>query len=341
LGKRAFSSRPNFQDAHYTRTVKAAQLVAPQTFRFCDVPPPVPVDGQVLVRMDYLAVCGSDLKFYDRQLPESMYPLAPGRPCHECVATIEDSTVASFVRGQRVIALPHSGALLEYAAVPADLLVSLPESDVDPALWVLCQPMGTVLYALDRIGSVLGKRVVVVGAGPIGLCFTDLLVRLGARQVIVTDVHRYRLDVACRLGATDVVDASREDVRARVAALTDGQMADVAIEACGLRETYQQVFDVLRKLGTAVIFGVPHLEDSFALDWEAAYRKLPNIIVTNSSQAGERTSWVETCVDLVAQGRLDPSYLLTHRFGWDEIPRAFDVASTQKHQALKCVIRVH
>lgn len=321
--------------------MKAVQLVGPQQLRFVDVPPPTLAPGQVLVRMDYLAVCGSDLKFYDRTLPAATYPLSPGRPCHECVGTIVESTVPQLSAGQRVIALPHTGALVECAVVPADLIVPLPDNpDVDPALWVLCQPMGTVMYAMRRIGDVQGKRVVVVGAGPIGLCFTDLLARHGAAQIIVTDVEPYRLDVACRVGATHVVDAAHEDVAGRVRELTDGALADVTIEACGLRETYHQAFATVRKLGTVVIFGVPHLEDSFEFDWGAAYAKLPTIIVTNSSQAGERTGWVAMCADLVAQGRLDLSYLLTHRFGWDDIPEAFDVYSTKKHRALKGVISV-
>src|SRR5262249_15921455 len=145
--------------------------------------------GEVIVRMDYLALCGSDMKFYDRHLPASQYPLPVGRPCHEYAATVEASSVPEFNRGQRVIALTPTGGLVESRAVAGDLLVPLPETAMDPALWVLCQPMGTVLYVMQRIGSVIGKRVVVVGQGPIGLCFTDLLVRHGAAQVIVTDVH--------------------------------------------------------------------------------------------------------------------------------------------------------
>jgi L-iditol 2-dehydrogenase len=316
------------------------QLVAPQELRFVDVPEPPVAKGEVLVRMEYLAVCGSDLKFYDRDLPHTSYPLPPGRPCHECVGTIEFSSVPDFQPGQRVIALVRSGGLVERAAVPADSLVPLPEADVDPALWVLCQPMGTVMYAVERLGSVLGKRVVVVGAGPIGLCFTDLLVRAGARQVIVTDVHDYRLEVARRLGATDVIHAGREDVRQRVTEITAGAMADVSIEACGLRATYHQVFDVLRVQGTVIIFGIPHLEDVMPFDWAAAYSKLPTIVVTNSAAAGERGEFVARCVDLVAQGRLDLSYLATHRFSWQEIPQAFDVYATQKDRALKGIIAV-
>jgi threonine dehydrogenase-like Zn-dependent dehydrogenase len=321
--------------------MRAVQLVAPREFRFLDVPEPRVAPGEVLVRMEYLAVCGSDLKFYDRDLPLDSYPLPPGRPCHECVGTIEESTVPEFKPGQRVIALVRSGGLVERAAVPVDSLVPLPDdSDVDPGLWVLCQPMGTVMYAVDRIGSVLGKCVVVVGAGPIGLCFADLLVRAGATQVIVTDVHDYRLDVARRLGATHVINAAREDVPTRVAEITGGAMADVSIEACGLRETYHQIFDVLRVQGTAIVFGIPHLEDVIPFDWSAAYSKLPNIVVTNSAAAGERGRFVAVCVDLVAQGRLDLSYLATQHFGWDEIPEAFEVYANQKDRALKGIIAV-
>jgi 2-desacetyl-2-hydroxyethyl bacteriochlorophyllide A dehydrogenase len=320
--------------------MKAVQLVAPQELRFVDVPEPSVASSEVLVRMEYLAVCGSDLKFYERDLPPDSYPLPPGRPCHECVGTVEASTVPEFTPGQRVIALVRSGGLVERAVVPANSLVALPEADVDPALWVLCQPMGTVMYAVERLGSVMGKRVVVVGAGPIGLCFTDLLVRAGASQVIVTDVHDYRLDVARRLGATDVINASREDVRQRVAEVTGGAMADVSIEACGLRETYHQVFDVLRVQGTVIIFGIPHLEDVIPFNWSAAYSKLPNIVVTNSAAAGERGRCVEAAVDLVARGRLDLSYLATHRFEWDQIPQAFEMYASEKGHTLKGIIAV-
>jgi len=323
------------------RTMRAVQLVAPQELRFVDIPAPTVAQGEVLVRLEYLAVCGSDLKFYDRNLPPDSYPFPPGRPCHECVGTVEHSSVPEFKPGQRVIALVRSGGLVERAAVSADELVPLPDvDDVDPALWVLCQPMGTVLYAVDRLGSVVGKRVVVVGAGPIGLCFTDLLVRAGASQVIVTDVHEYRLEVAKRLGATHVINARNNDVRQRVAEITAGAMADVSIEACGLRETYHQVFNVLRQQGTVIIFGIPHLEDVMHFDWSAAYSRLPTIIVTNSAAAGERGRYVAAAVEMVAQHRLDLSYLVTHRFGWDEIPEAFDVYATHKDRSLKGIIAV-
>lgn len=321
--------------------MKAVQLVGPQRLEYVEIEHPRPKPGEALVRMEYLAVCGSDLKFYDRTLTEADYPLPPGRPCHECVAIVEDPNGSAWQQGQRVLVLTHgTGGLVECAAAAADMLVALPEVDIDPTLWVLCQPMGTVFYAMKRLGNVLGKRVFVAGQGPIGLAFTDLLVRQGARQVIVSDVHDYRLEVARKLGATATIHARQEDVAGRVRELTDGAMADISIEACGLAETYHQVFDALRMLGTVVVFGVPHLEDTFQFDWGSAYSKLPNIIVTNSARAGERVESVAECVDLVAQRRLDLSYLLSHRFGWGEIPRAFQMYSQKTEGCLKGVISV-
>jgi len=293
-----------------------------------------------MVRMEYLALCGSDLRFYDRTLSAERYPLKVGSPCHECVGTVEESTDPALPSGQRVIAVTSQGALVEYAAVSSDLLVPVPDGAKDPSLWVLCQPVGTVIYALQRLGSVYGKRVAVVGQGPIGLAFTDLLVRNGAREVYATDVNDDRLAVARGLGAIHTINVNRENPVERIAELTHGEMVDIGIEACGLSSTYHQVFSVLRKLGTVVIFGMPHVEDVFAFDWSMAYSKLPTILVTNSAAAGERVEYVSRCVDLVAEGRLDLSYLVSHRFSWSDIPQAFSMYSTRTDRSLKGIITV-
>jgi threonine dehydrogenase-like Zn-dependent dehydrogenase len=99
------------------------------------------------------------------------------------VGTVVESTVPQFAAGQGVIALPHTGALVECAAVPADLIVPLPDNPhVDLALWVLCQPTCTGMYAMQRIGDVQGKRVVVVGAGPIACASPTCWCATGQRR---------------------------------------------------------------------------------------------------------------------------------------------------------------
>ncbi|HWO73322.1 MAG TPA: zinc-binding dehydrogenase [Dehalococcoidia bacterium] len=318
--------------------MRAARLVGPRRFEFEDVPMPTPQAGEVLVKMEYLSVCGSDLRTYDRVFPEEEYPLRLGAPCHECAGVVEESRDERFRPGQRVIAL-QAGGLFEYAAVPGSRIVPVPDRG-DPALWVLCQPVGTVLYATQQIGTLLGKRVVVLGQGPIGLTFTDLLARGGARQVIAVDLLDYRLDMATKLGATHTLNPSRVNVVEAVTEITRGALADVAIEACGRPETCQQVFDVLRQEGTAIIFGIAHDEDVFAFDWTAMTNKLPRMIVTNSARSGNMPEAVATTVDLVDQGRLSVGHLLTHRMSWRDVGKAYETYSNKLDNSLKVVMTV-
>ena len=316
--------------------MKAARLVGPRRFEFEDAPMPSVNEGEVLIKMEYFSVCGSDLRMYDRVLPEEEYPLRLGAPCHEAVGIVQESRDARLKAGQRVIAL-QPGGLLEYATIPARNAVPVPDS-ADPAAWILCQPVGTVLYSAQQAGSMLGKRVVVLGQGPIGLSFTDFAARAGARQVIVSDLLDYRLDWAKKRGATHTVNATRDSIVEAVQEITGGEMADIAIEACGRPETCHQVFDVLRLQGTALIFGISHDEDVFQFDWNAMANKLPNIIVTNSARTGHMPDTVATTVDLVNQGRLDLSHLLTHRMGWEDVGKAYETYSSKLENSLKVVM---
>ncbi|HLG10408.1 MAG TPA: zinc-binding dehydrogenase [Dehalococcoidia bacterium] len=316
--------------------MKAARLVGPRQFQFEDAPMPSLNAGEVLVRMEYFSVCGSDLRMYDRVFPEEEYPMRLGAPCHECVGIVEQSRDDRLNPGQRVIAL-QAGGLLEYAAVPARNAVPVPDVG-DPALWVLCQPVGTVLYATQQIGTILGKRVVILGQGPIGLSFTDFVARGGARQVIVADLHDYRLEVAKSLGATHTLNAARDNVLEAVKEITGGQMADIAIEAAGRPETAHQVFDALRMHGTAIIFGIAHDEDVFPFDWNAMTSKLPRMIVTNSARSGDMPDTVAATVDLVQQGRLSLDHLMTHRMAWQDVGKAYEVYSGKLDNSLKIVM---
>lgn len=319
--------------------MKAAQLVSPREFDILDVPMPSPQAGEVLVRMEHLSVCGSDLRTYDRALGEKDYPLAIGVPCHECLGVVEEARDDSLKPGQRVVAVAPSGGLVEYMALPAGLCVPVPDA-VDPAVWVLCQPAGTVIYAVQQMGSVLGRTVVILGQGPIGVMFTDLIARAGATKVIVTDLHDYRLEVAKRVGATHTINASRENVMEAVAEITHGALADIAVEACGRPEAAHQAFQAIKQQGLAIIFGMAHSEDAFMFNWHEMYMKLPRMIVTNSARSGNRVDVVRTCVDLVAQGRLDFSYLVTHRLGFHELQQAYDLYSAKTHSAMKVVVSV-
>jgi len=321
--------------------MRAARLVGPRRFEILsDAVTPAPKPGEVLVRMEHVSICGSDLLTYDRVLPEEQYPLRIGAPCHECFGTVEESYDDNIKKGQKVVALSYTGGLVEYTTLPGNRCVPVPVDNIeDPSLWVLCQPVGTVIYAVQQMGSVLGKKVAILGQGPIGLAFTDLVSRAGASRVIVTDVVDHRLEVAKSIGATHTVNAARENVIETINELTGGG-ADVVVEACGLPETANQVFNVLRVKGQAVIFGMPHGDPVFPFEWAVMYNRLPNIIVTNSARGGDIVPAVHTCVDLVGQGKLDMSYMVSHRLPLTDVGRAYELFSGRKENAVKVLISI-
>ena len=320
--------------------MRAARLSSPKQFELMDTDVPTLKDGQVLIRLQRLSICGSDLRIYDRLLPEEDYPMAPGRPGHECAGVVEDSRSDEYRAGQRVIVLPSNMAgLVEYVAESPGRIIPLPDEGELTTL-LMCQPMGTVMYACQRIGSVLGRRVVVLGQGAIGLNFTDMMARQGASQVIAVDQLDYRLEHAKRVGATHTINAAREEVAAAVDEITQGELADVVVEAAGRSETANMIWPLLRLHGTVAIFGLPLHEDTFLFDYGAMMSKLPNIVVTVSSRTADPTQHIKECVDLVAQGRLDLSHLVTHRMPFEEVQRAYDMYNDKTDGVIKVVMDV-
>ena len=320
--------------------MRAARIMGPQRIELTNPEPPQAQDGEVLVRVQRVSVCGSDLRKFDRALPEEQYPLPDAHPCHECAGVVEESRSEDYREGQRVIVLPYnSTGLGEYVAVPASRIIPLPD-DGDLSEWLMCQHLGTVMYSCSRIGSVIGKRVVILGQGPIGLNFTYWIHRMGARQIVVSDVVWHRLETARRMGATHVINAAREDVLGAVTEVTQGEMADVVIEAAGEPETVDQMFKVLRLEGLAIVFAEPRMQDIFPVNYDQMQGRLPTIISTLSARTEDPAQCIKECVGLVEQGRLDLSHLVTHRMPFDDVQKAFDMYSRREDGVLKVVMEI-
>jgi 2-desacetyl-2-hydroxyethyl bacteriochlorophyllide A dehydrogenase len=320
--------------------MKAIQVVAPGRLRMVEVPPPTPGPGQVLVRMEALSICGTDMRRYRHPLPEGSYPLAPGIPCHECAGTVVESRAEGWREGQRVIVLPalnlNGGA--EYVVASPSALVALP-SEGDIGEWLTCQPWGTVLFALERVGTVLGKRVVVIGQGAIGLLFTYTLRRLGASLVVAVDLLEERLAVARRQGAHLTVNPQRQPLAPLVAEATDGQGGDLVVEAVGSPEAIDMALQVARPYGTVLLFGVPE-EDRVAVSYFEALRKQLHLVAAVSATSEDPARPVRVAVGLRRQGWADPAWLITHRMPFDEAPRAYDLYARRAEGVVKVVLQV-
>ena len=324
--------------------MRAIQLTGPRLIEVVDAPAPAPQGGQVLVRTEYLSICGSDMRQYRRVHPEEAYPFPPGVPCHEIVGVVEESRSPLVTPGQRVIALPAAGGAAGYGG-GGELLVSTPDRIIplpdgaDPSTYIMCQPVGTVIFALKRLGNMLGKSAVVMGQGAIGLTFTALLNRMGAHQVIAVDRHDYRLARARTLGATVALNASDVDVAAAVADLTGGVGADVVVEACGDPASINQLALVVRRYGTIILFGLPE-ENVVELDYMSLVRRMATIIPTISAASDDPSGDIKEAVALVADGKLDVDWMVTHRLTMADAPRAYQMYEDYSDQVLKVVMRV-
>ena len=321
-------------------TMQAARIVRPHEFEIVTTAIPIPSDGEVLVRVQLSSVCGSDLRRFDRVLPEEQYPLPMAHPSHECAGVIVESRSDLYPEGQRVIALPfNSTGLAEYMAVPASRIIPLPDAG-DLHTLLMCQHMGTVMHSCKQIGNVLGKTVVILGQGAIGLNFTYWMHRLGARQIIVTDLIKHRLEVAQSLGASLTINPQEQNVLSTVSDATQNQLADIVIEAAGEPETVNQMFSLLSVGGTAIVFAEPRLQDEFMFNFDTMQTRLPTIISTLSARTEDTAQCIKECVELVKQGRLDLTHLVTHRLPFSEIQTAFDLYSEKRDNIIKVIVEL-
>jgi threonine dehydrogenase-like Zn-dependent dehydrogenase len=218
--------------------------------------------------------------------------------------------------------------------IGSDRLVRL-EPDFSNDQSVLAQPMATVLSALSSLPTLIGKTVAVVGQGPIGLLLDLCLSRLGAARIIAVDTLDDRAARGCQFGATDAVAARRINAVEAVRDLTAGAMADVVIEAVGHAEqALNACIDLCSDSGTLLYFGVPP-ERVHDVAWHAAFRKRLTIKLSTPS---DLRPFVKLAWRAIRQDRLDLSRLITHRYAFGDIQRAFETYRDRRDGALKVMI---
>jgi threonine dehydrogenase-like Zn-dependent dehydrogenase len=259
--------------------VWALRQPAPFEFERLDVPAPgPPAPGEVLLRFRLGGVCGSDLPAFtgvrNRDNPQFG---RLGAPLHELVADVEASTVDRLRVDDRVVGTVVPAGLRELQAVPADQLHVLTPSLADSEA-IVAQPLATVLCALDRVGDLAGRRVAVLGLGPIGMLFC---VALKARGAHVTGVDRVdRTEEAGRFGIDEVVTGQTRDWAAGLV----GDRPYLVIDAIGhSQDVFADCVEAAAPHGVVYAFGLP--EEHYVLPMRRFFRK------TLTLRAGGTTDW--------------------------------------------------
>ncbi len=286
----------------------------------------------MLARLHAGGICGSDLpSFLGRRNPFVDFLGEPGYPLHEVVGEVVDGELAT---GTRIVgwAEGHHG-LAEYFVSRVDAIIALDDGELSDAEATVIQPLCTVLHQLDRIPDVAGRRVAVIGQGPIGLLFSHALKARGAASV--TGVDRVdRSDVAAAFGVDECV---WDDAAAWARGLSEDVRPELVVEAVGHHAgPLEAAVDALADGGTVLAFGVPD-ESHYAFPFTAFFRKHATLL---AGAANDRAA-------ALAGAR---RYLLEHRellepYITDVVPieraqEAFDVAVSPVAGRLKVVLTV-
>ena len=344
-------------------TMKTAVMTGISQVEIQQRPIPVPADDEVLVKVEYVGICGSDLHYYESGRIGNFIVEPPFVLGHEAGGTVVEvgAGVKDLKVGDRVALEPGKtcghcehckegkynlcedviffatppvdGVFQEYVAHEAGLCFRLPDN-MSTMEGALIEPLAVGMHAANQGGAHLGQTAVVTGAGCIGLCALLSLRAMGVSKIIVVDIMQKRLDKALELGADYVINGKEEDTVARIRELTGDKGADLGIETAGSQITASQLIQAAKK-GSTIVFvgysasGEMTLPIGMALDKELNFKtvfRYRNIY--------------PMAIEAVSSGRINIKNIVTDYFELDDIKNALDSCVNNKAEIVKGVIKV-
>jgi L-iditol 2-dehydrogenase len=322
--------------------MKALQLVQPRIFDMVNVSmPEMHKDASelVLVKTRWVSLCGSDISFFNGNKRYITYPQSTGAPIHESVGQVIESQSKHFRPGDMVLAIPEGDrGLAEYYVAQAGKSIHLPEELASCDDSCLIQPLSTVLNAVDHLEDIQGKSVAVIGLGSIGLFFCWLLKKRGAKHILGIDPNPYRCQVAEKLGANQTsAMRSIEVIHASRRVPDQWQPLDICIEAVGHQtETLNNCFELVRKQGTVLAFGVPD-QPVYPIEYETFFRKNAVLIAVVTP---DWSDYLAKARDLFLTYHKELAWLVTHRLPIKDAGKAFTLYEQHKENILKVILDV-
>jgi L-iditol 2-dehydrogenase len=338
--------------------MKIAYFTALRELEIIEAPPPkLERSGDVLLRVDRVGICGSDVHYYLEGHIGNQALKYPATVGHECAGTVLEvgSAVTRLRAGDRVAVDPAivcgtcdqcragrsntcrnlqfmgcpgeaPGAVAELCVLPAACCVPVPDGmSLDVA--ALVEPLSIGLHAVRLAQPASGARIAVLGSGPIGLCVLLCAKALAPCTVHVTDLLDERLAVAQRCGA----DATN-NARQAEAAKEMSPDVDVVFECSGDPACIDQGLRLLAPGGTLIMVGIP-LTDEIRFDPHRVRR-----LELTMKGVRRQNDCVAPAIRLVSEGRLDPRPLLTHRYPLAQITEAFELVAGYRDGVVKAIL---
>jgi L-iditol 2-dehydrogenase len=336
-------------DEHAVLSILKAALVNSEgRLELADLEVPKIGKTEILVKMRACGVCGTDL---EKLQGVRVTPPVLG---HEVVGDIEEvgSEVTSYSRGDRVAVHHHvpCGNCFYCRAGDQTMCPDFPKSNLDPCGFAeyfrvpeinvskgavfhipasmdfeeaaFAEPTGCCIRALNKLGFRPGDNVIVIGAGPAGLTYIQLLRALGAGLTVATDLIESRRKWATRFGADATFNPTEENSERSILDATDGRGVDRVVVASGSGKAIQSSLRLVRKGGRILLFGIPF--EGSVLNWDASYMFIREISLIPSYSTTETE--MKTALEMMESGRIRPAIMITHRFNLKEIAEAFRAA---------------
>ncbi len=312
---------------------------------------------EVLVRIKRIGICGSDIHVYKGMHPYTDYPIVQG---HEASGIIEDlgSGVGDFNTGDKIILLPQvtcgkcypcrngmyhicnelkvmgfqtDGVAQEYISLDRSKVLKIPSSiSLDEG--VMMEPAAVAIHAVGRGRDIKNKKVLVLGAGPIGNLVGQSAKGLGACQVMITDKSKFRLDMADQCGIDFTVNTEDEDIHKALKDNFGEDGADVIFDCVGIQDTISQAITAARKGTEIIVVGVygerPTVDMGLVQDRELS------LIGTLMYQKDDFLNAIE----LVKGEKLKLKELITDNFPFKKYPDAYKYILEKKDKAMKVMI---
>ena len=334
-------------------------MTAPKQIRFDTVPVPQAGPGQVLVKIKRIGICGSDIHVYHGTHPYTSYPVTQGHEVSGQVAALGEG-VTQFQVGQRVTIEPQvycgkcypcthgkynlcehlkvmgfqtTGTASEYFAVDASKVTPLPEGmSYDEG--AMLEPLAVTVHAAKRAGDIAGKKVCVLGCGPIGILLVQSLKAFGAAEVMATDVSDYRLELARACGADHVYNTKTCDFGKAMVECFGPDKADVIYDCAGNDITMDQAIQNARKgsviILVAVYAGLAHCDLAKLNDSE---------LDLNTTMMYRHEDYVDA-IRFVSEGKIQLRPLMSKHFAFTDYLAAYEYIDNNKETTMKVLIDV-
>lgn len=328
-----------------------------------DVPMPVINEKQVLIKMEYVGICGSDVHYLQYGSIGDFVVEGDFILGHECAGTIVEvgERVTNLKVGDRVAlepgitcgqcefcksgkynlcpdveflaTPPYHGCLQNYMAFPENMCFKLPDN-ISTKEGALIEPLAVGMHGAGQGNVKLGDSVVILGAGCIGLVTLLSCKAFGATDITVVDVMEKRLEYAKKLGATRIINGGTTDAVKTVEEFSKGRGVDVVLETAGSKITISQTSYMVKRGGTIVLIGLAP-EDII----EYNFAKIMSKEAVIQSVFRYRNIYPKA-IQAVSQGLINISDIVTHEFSFEETQKAFDYVIHNKNDVVKAVIKI-